>query len=306
MMQERSPDIVVGMGGWSLPSFDEHFYPPEAKTTRGFRKLEFYSRFFDMVEVNSTFYSTELDAKNAKQWLEDVSKNRNFVFSVKLFQGFTHTRDAGKKETAEVHSVLAPLVQNRKLVGLVLQFPSSVHNTGDNRDHLAKLATLFKDYFLLVDLRHQSWNAPDGRRFLEDQKLHLINVDLPQIGGHMPLTSAVSEGVAYFRLMGRNAAQWFKGEKGGRYEYLYGAKELDDLVRHMKSVDASKAFAVFHNDPQANSLYNGFQVRRLIDPSKKIRMPETILKKFPQLKEFADPAPAEKPLSIRKQKSLFD
>lgn len=304
----ESGKIIVGMGGWSLPSFDLHFYPPEAQTARSFRKLEFYSRFFDMVEVNATFYSTELNAKNAQQWLEDASGNKNFVFAVKLFQGFTHSRDATKNEESAVHSMLGPLNENQKLAGLVLQFPSSVHLTKENRDHLANLAGLFKKYFLFVDVRHQSWNSSDGRRFLEDHRLHLINVDLPQIGGHIPLTSAASDGIAYFRLMGRNAGQWFKGDKGGRYRYLYSPEELQGLVDHMRGTLSgdSKAFAVFHNDPQANSLYNGFQVRHLIDPNKRPKAPETLVKTFPQLKEITEPVSSQKPLKIRKQKSLFD
>ncbi len=124
----------------------------------------------------------------------------------------------------------------------------------------------------------------------------------------MPLTSAASDGIAYFRLMGRNAGQWFKGDKEGRYQYLYSPDELKDLVDHMRGAasGATKAFAVFHNDPQANSLYNGFQVRHLVDPNKKPKAPETLVKTFPQLKEITEPVSAEKPLTIRKQKSIFD
>jgi len=49
------PEILIGMGGWMLPSFEGTFYPADAG--KGFRKLQYYSRFFDMVEVNATFYT---------------------------------------------------------------------------------------------------------------------------------------------------------------------------------------------------------------------------------------------------------
>ena len=85
-------DIVVGMGGWDIPSFHNVFYPPEIG--RGFRKLEYYARFFDLVEINATFYTTSLSHAQAQQWLEDVRGNERFLFTLKLFRGFTHTFDA--------------------------------------------------------------------------------------------------------------------------------------------------------------------------------------------------------------------
>jgi Uncharacterized conserved protein len=75
-----------------LPSFNRVFYP--AKPEKGFRKLEYFSRFFDLVEVNSTFYNTSLSAAQAQRWLTDVGENQRFVFTVKLYRGFTHTFDA--------------------------------------------------------------------------------------------------------------------------------------------------------------------------------------------------------------------
>jgi uncharacterized protein YecE (DUF72 family) len=43
-------EVSIGMGGWELPPFQHVFYP--AKQEKGFRKLEYFSRFFDLVEVN--------------------------------------------------------------------------------------------------------------------------------------------------------------------------------------------------------------------------------------------------------------
>jgi uncharacterized protein YecE (DUF72 family) len=48
-----SKRVSIGMGGWELPPFDGVFYPP--KREKGFRKLEYFSRFFDFVEMNATF-----------------------------------------------------------------------------------------------------------------------------------------------------------------------------------------------------------------------------------------------------------
>ena len=74
---ERDNKIIIGMGGWDLPAFNQFFYPPRPR--KGFRKLEFYSQFFDCVEVNSTFYNTSLSPVHTKRWVDDVAQNKNFL-----------------------------------------------------------------------------------------------------------------------------------------------------------------------------------------------------------------------------------
>src|SRR5437867_3200768 len=80
--------IHVGTAGWSYPSgpgkWTGVFYPKGEKDP-----LSFYARFFDIVEVNSTFYRT-VDPDVARAWAEKTPKD--FHFAVKLFQKFTHPK----------------------------------------------------------------------------------------------------------------------------------------------------------------------------------------------------------------------
>ena len=82
-------DIRVGTSGWSYPSGDGTwngiFYP--AKKPRGFDELAFYAEHFDTVEVNSSFYRVPA-VKTTTEWARRTPKN--FEFSLKLFQKFTH------------------------------------------------------------------------------------------------------------------------------------------------------------------------------------------------------------------------
>ena len=112
---EDTNEVQIGMGGWELPSFNRVFYP--AKPEKGFRKLEYFSRFFDLVEVNSTFYNTSLSAAQAQRWLTDVGENQKFVFTVKLYRGFTHTFDATQNDALAVHRLLDPLRDAKKFRG---------------------------------------------------------------------------------------------------------------------------------------------------------------------------------------------
>jgi uncharacterized protein YecE (DUF72 family) len=281
-------EVLVGMGGWELPPFNRVFYP--IKSEKGFRKLEYFSRFFDLVEVNSTFYNTSLSAAQAHRWLEDVSENRKFVFTVKLYRGFTHTFDATHNDALAVHRLLDPLRDAKKFAGLVIQFPSSFNKTSERQAHLVKLRTLFPEDRLFLDLRHTTWNEKLFYQFCRENGFNLINVDLPHLPGHMPLNSFEWDGVAYFRMMGRNAEAWSRPQSGDRYLYRYSEEELHDLIQRIKQANAHKTYVVFHNDRQAFSLVNGRQVEHVLYPTKHLTAPASLLAAFPQLKPFCDPS----------------
>ncbi len=289
---KTSTKFRVGMGGWQLEPFNGIFYPSPAK--KGLRKLELYSRYFDTVEVNATYHSNSLTPKNAHQWLQDVSANDRFVFSVKLFKGFTHTMDARKGDVTVVCNLLNPLAEQEKLVGLVMQFPYSFRDTDENRSHLTKLAKAFSAYPLFVEVRHDSWNKEDALTLLEDQRLHLVNVDLPKIKRHMPLKGVAWGGRSYFRLMGRNAKSWdhplsSRGKEtaseSGRYLYRYTEKELEELAGLIRpvSIKMDETEIILHNDPLGNSLLNGLQLRHLLNPKERLEAPPQLVRNFPEL-----------------------
>ena len=276
-------NVFVGMGGWDLPPFHKYFYPPKAK--KGYRKLEYYSQFFDSVEINVTFYNTALTADHARQWLSDVSVNKDFVFTVKLFQGFTHTFAATNDDVRAIHRLLEPIASAGKLGGLLLQFPYSFANIQERQNYLVHLSRVFYPYRKFVELRHNSWNTPLVHNLFQENNLHLVNVDLPPMKQHMPLTSLAWNGAAYFRMMGRNVRAWNRPELGERYNYYYAEKELDDLVTIMKKLreQSNTVFVVFHNDPEANSLVNGFQLRHLMRKPR-VLVPQGMIQAFPELK----------------------
>jgi uncharacterized protein YecE (DUF72 family) len=283
--------VSIGMGGWEIPSFNGIFYP--SKPEKGFRKLEYYSRFFDLVEVNATFYNTALSPTQAQQWLKDVETNERFIFTVKLFRGFTHTFNATKDDALTIHRLLDPLREKAKLGGLVVQFSSSFNRSDSRQAYLVKLRSIFPEDNLFLDLRHNSWNTESVYKFCREQGFHLINVDIPQLPNHMPFNSLAWNDVTYFRMMGRNAKAWNRPMHNDRYLYQYNDEELKDLVQRIKQINAGKTYIVFHNDRQAFSLVNGRQVEHALHPTKRLLAPAKLLSAFPQLKSFCDPQKVE-------------
>ncbi len=104
----------VGTSGWSYPpntgpgSWTGIFYPL-AKTD----ELKFYSRYFNAVEINSTFYRP-CAPKTAENWVKRTPAD--FEFTVKAWQQFTHKKgDWTPNEVEEFKEGIRPLIEADKL-----------------------------------------------------------------------------------------------------------------------------------------------------------------------------------------------
>jgi uncharacterized protein YecE (DUF72 family) len=74
----------IGTQGWNYDFWSGVFYPPGTKSTD---RLEVYSRAFDTVEVDSTFYGLP-PAGRFRSWYERTPED--FVFTAKLPGDITH------------------------------------------------------------------------------------------------------------------------------------------------------------------------------------------------------------------------
>ena len=68
--------ILVGTASWSDLGYIAEWYPP---TLPASRRLPWYSEHFDMVEVNSTFYSIP-EQRTTEHWCEQTPDY--FVFNM--------------------------------------------------------------------------------------------------------------------------------------------------------------------------------------------------------------------------------
>jgi uncharacterized protein YecE (DUF72 family) len=297
--------VFAGMGGWDLFPFDNVFYPKSLP--KGFRKLRHYSQYFDFVEINATFYNSSFSRQQVLRWLEDVSANENFIFTAKLFRGFTHLHSASKSDYLNSCTLFETLASKGNLGGVVIQFPYSFAYSKERYAYLAQLSKAFAEFNLFVELRHNSWNSQAVLNFLDETNLRFINVDLPKIKQHMPFQNQFGNGTAYYRMMGRNGETWDRPFRrdgnfmvSDRYSYSYSDKELDQLVSKLEEARTftQRMYVVFHNDPNANSLKNGFKLRTLLE-EKKLRIPENLLIAHPSLESAALPIPIPEQLFNR-------
>src|SRR5262249_57747849 len=100
-------------------------------------------------------------------------------------------------------------------------------------------------------------------------------------------------GGRFSRMRGRKGAEWkspggFEADGrnmvSDRYNYRYSDEKLEKLSEQIQAIRASAdtVFVVFHNDPNAHSLYNGFKLRRLLEPAKRMEIPERLGQVFPE------------------------
>lgn len=230
--------IRVGPAGWSYDDWNGIVYPLDPP--KGFDPLRYLSRYFDTIEVNSTFYRPTR-AGYAQRWVERVAVNEDFRFTAKLWRRFTHQRGEAwsREDVRAVREGMDPLHGAGRLGALLLQFPWSFRNTEENRTWLDDLLRTFAVYPLAVEVRHASWNEDDFFRLLVEHGAGFVNIDQPQFRNSIPPSAHATASIGYVRVHGRNYDDWWRENAAPheRYDYLYSADELEPWIERVREID---------------------------------------------------------------------
>jgi uncharacterized protein YecE (DUF72 family) len=294
-----APDPVplrVGPAGWSYADWAGVVYP--ARKPRGFHEAAYLAEYFDTIEINTSFYQP-LRPAMAWQWVERVAANPRFRFTAKLWQRFTHERNATAEDEKAVREGFDMLAGADRLGALLLQFPFSFHNTKENRQDLVRLLDRFRAYPLVVEVRHSTWNEPSFFEMLRARGVGFCNLDQPLIGRSMRPSDRVTAPVGYIRLHGRRYDTWFTDDPASppeeRYNYLYTPEELEPWAERIRRVreQARTTFVITNNHFQGKAIVNALQLIHLLTGAK-VRLPEPLRHRYPELETVAA-EPAEEP-----------
>ncbi len=293
--------IFIGTAGWAYKDWVGVFYP-DYLTARKIHPLEYLARFFDVVEINSSFYGP-IKPQLAKVWCRKVAEvNPSFQFTAKLYRSFTHSPLAVMEPTsaatirpedddeARTREGLDSIASQGKLGALLIQFPVSYKNSSLNREYLEELLEKFKDYPCVVEVRHDTWDNPDTLAYFASKKVSFCNIDQPVIGRSLEPTQHVTAPLAYIRLHGRNYKEWFESDnRNDRYNYLYCEPELEEWKEKIESVArrAEKTYVVTNNHFEAKAGVNALQLRSLLT-GERVKAPEPLLRRYPELGKIAD------------------
>jgi len=302
---EPPPRIRIGTAGWSYKDWDGILYPPEV-TRKKVHPVEFLARFFDVIEINTSFYG-HIRPELGRLWSRKAAAvNPNFLFTAKLHRSFTHSPLAVMEPTSAatirpndqderlVREGLDSLAAEGKLGALLIQFPVSFKNTGLNREYLELLLRQFIEYPRVVEVRHESWNNPETLAEFMRHNVGFCNIDQPLLGQSLAPTEHVASGIGYVRLHGRNYEHWFgsgfdSDSRNDRYNYLYKPAELEKWKEKVEIIAhrAESTYVIANNHFQAKAAVNALELRHLLDGTK-VRAPETLVRHYPELKEMVD------------------
>jgi uncharacterized protein YecE (DUF72 family) len=298
---ENSARIRIGTAGWSYKDWDGVLYPPEV-TRKKIHALEFLARFFDVVEINTSFYG-HIRPELGRLWCRKAAAvNPHFVFTAKLHRSFTHSPLAVMEPTSAAsirpneedeklaREGLDSLASEGKLGALLIQFPVSFKNTGLNREYLEQLLRQFIEYPRVVEVRHESWDNPETIAEFTQANVGFCNIDQPVLGKSLAPTEHVTSGVGYVRLHGRNYDQWFDSDnRDDRYNYLYKPAELEKWKQKVEIIaqKAKTTYVIANNHFQAKAAVNALELKHLLG-GKKVAAPETLVRSYPELKEISE------------------
>jgi uncharacterized protein YecE (DUF72 family) len=297
---DTPPRIRIGTAGWSYKDWDGILYPPEVSRKK-VHPVEFMARFFDVIEINTSFYG-HIRPELGRLWCRKAAVNPNFVFTAKLHRSFTHSPLAVMEPTSAVsirpndederlaREGLESLASEGKLGALLIQFPVSFKNTSLNREYLEQLLRQFIEYPRVVEVRHDSWDNPETIAGFNRENVGFCNIDQPLLGHSLSPTEHVTSGVGYVRLHGRNYDQWFDSDnRNDRYNYLYKPAELEKWKEKVEVIarKAETTYVIANNHFQAKAAVNALQLKHLLG-GKKVPAPETLVKHYPELREISE------------------
>ncbi len=261
-MAERGT-ILVGTSGYSYREWVGPVYP---QGTRQSEYLAVYATMFPAVELNFSFYRQPEPAMLERMVTTSGGK---VGFTVKAYRELTHEvsadRFAGVAD--QFCRGIQPLVDAEKLDGVLLQFPYSFHYTPPNRKYLARLVDRLSAFPLAVEFRNSEWLKDRVFEGLRAFHASLVCVDEPPLPKLLPPLAKVTAPLAYIRMHGRNAKQWWDGEDGIRYDYLYSDDELREWLPRIASMaeQASKLLVFFNNHWRGQAAQNAKRLMELID-----------------------------------------
>lgn len=289
--------IRVGTCSWTDPTLVScgRFYPSSAGSAEA--RLRYYSGQFDLVEVDSSYYSIPSE-RASYLWAERTGES--FTFDVKVFRLFTqhptplnslpkdirqglrpelqqkanlYYRDVPAELTDELwrrfESSLLPLDTVGKLGIVLFQFPPWFYPGRQQLDYILFCKDRLPQYRLAIEFRNNVWLNESNRGrtldFLRQNGLPFVSVDEPQgfKSSVPPLAEATSD-IGLVRFHGRNSEMW---EKKGitpveRFNYLYSEEELKPWEAKISELvkETNEMHVLFNNCHQDKAVVNARQM----------------------------------------------
>jgi uncharacterized protein YecE (DUF72 family) len=189
--------FYIGCCGWSYTAWKGPFYPSDIKNSKW---LEFYSKVFDYVEIDSSFYNKP-NVIMVKQWLKKTQED--FRFTAKFPKVITHDKRLKNvdNELQLFFKAIEPLYD--KTLALLIQLPPSIEimeGLQRLRELVYKLDNRFR---YAVEVRHPSWFQDLAYNFFANNNICMVWSQI--VGIRTP--PIVTSDFLYLRFIGDRSLQ---------------------------------------------------------------------------------------------------
>jgi uncharacterized protein YecE (DUF72 family) len=246
----RDVDLHIGCVGYSYDFWVGPFYP---RHTAQSEFLRLYSKVFDLVEIDSTFYVIP-SADTIRSWRESVPDP--FLFAAKFPRVITH-ENALRPTRESIDRFFRSIGELRpKFATLLVQLPPFLHHD-DGRDRLfAFLDGLPRDYRYAVEFRHKSWMRPETFEALRRREIALVWNEVQ----YLNTTPEITTDFVYLRFIGDRSLSEL-----GRIQ-IDRTAEMEKWAGRLRSVQdrVARAYVLFNNHFAGFGPASADQFRRML------------------------------------------
>jgi len=209
-------EFRIGTGGWQ-------YFPIVTAD-----KLKAYSRLFDFVEVNSTYYS-HVPLGTVARWREVVPPG--FEFSVKCSREVNEALRRGDRERLDhLIDYMTGVCDTLDSMILVLQTPSTFDPGEVSESLLGRLVDRTREASVRLAWEMRHMDAPSAPSLLRSVGI----IQVTDLSRSSPLAG---DDVLYTRLFGL----------GKHNMYHFAAEDLDRVEERAASSGSKKAYFAFHS-----------------------------------------------------------
>jgi len=249
--------FFVGTSGFSYSHWEDGvFYP------KGFAKskqLEYYSKIFNTVELNSPFYRLP-EGSTFSNWRKRVPEN--FIFSVKVSRFITHVKKLNQCKDAWQNFFWRAINLKEKLGPFLFQLPPSFKKNLARFQNFINLiyeslnsnSYNFFNFRFVFEFRNSSWFSDDIYNFLKDyENISLCLADSPSF----PFKEIITGDFVYIRMHGKKEL----------FSSNYLEKELKGWADKIKIYfnQGLNVYVYFNNDFRGYAPKNAQELIRLVN-----------------------------------------
>lgn len=241
MTKKKSPQIRIGTSGYQYKHWKGDFYPKKMPVSEWF---DHYTKFFDTVEINNTFYRMA-DASVFEEWKNAAPKD--FCYAIKYSRYGSHQKKL-KDPKGHINYFMDRVVHLENTLGPVLvQLPPGWKQNLKRLNDFLEVAP--KNIRWAIEIRNADWLTDDFYKTLKQHNAALVIHDM--IPDH---PRVVTTNWTYLRFHSQNYSGNYSEEQLNRI--------ADDVLKHASN--GRDVYVYFNNDLEGHAIRNALSLKEKI------------------------------------------